>query len=85
MFRGRIPEPGEPLWTDRDRDEAMALVVAEWDACTGCGQSLTETTQPENEGRYVAEQLLCGGCRAQQVAAEQKPYPGRLIRVKPKG
>ena len=27
MFRGRVVAPGEPLWLDDDRDEAVALLA----------------------------------------------------------
>lgn len=85
LFRGRPwPGPGEPLWTDIDRDEALALLQAEWDACRGCGQPLSESTDPDAEGCYTVDELLCAGCQVREVVAEGKHYRGRMLRVRRK-
>lgn len=61
MFLGRIPVPGEPLWTDDDREWAMALLAYEADLCE-CGQPRSESTDPASEGAYRAEPLRCHAC-----------------------
>lgn len=85
IFRGRPwPAPGEPLWLEGDRDEAVALVLFDWDTCPGCRQPLSETIDPDAEGRYDVEQLMCAGCQAREVYAEREHYRGRMLRVRRK-
>lgn len=67
MFRGDpLPAAGEPLWTDRDRAEAVALVIEEADACTGCGQPRSESTAYTPDGeqvyRYKLREHICFSC-----------------------
>lgn len=76
MFLGRIPRRGEPLWTDDDRDWAMALLAYEADQCPGCGQSRAETTLPENEDAYTAAAIRCHGCKAVAHGSEPFTAPG---------
>lgn len=63
MFLGRAPAPGEPLWTDDDRDWAMALMVYEADLCD-CGQPRSESMSPDSEFAYTAEPMRCHACKA---------------------
>ncbi|NUP49013.1 MAG: hypothetical protein HOW97_17160 [Catenulispora sp.] len=63
MFLGRIVAPGDPLWTDDDRDWAMALMTYEADLCT-CGQPRSESMNADNEFAYAAEPLRCHACKA---------------------
>lgn len=70
ILRGRPwPAPGEPLFTDEDRDLALALYANEADACPGCGEPMSITTSPEAEGAYRADAIRCHGCAAQSRAA----------------
>lgn len=53
----------EPEWLDDDRDWAEADDLERVGACEGCGMPLDETTDPANEGAYVAaEPVKCHGC-----------------------
>lgn len=62
MFLGRIPEPGESLWTDDDRAWAMALLSVEAEVCKGCGQPLYESTDQALEEGWQAEVIKCHAC-----------------------
>jgi hypothetical protein len=85
VFRGRpLPGPGDPLWTDTDRDEATALLLVEWDTCNGCGQRLSESTDPDSEGRYTVDEEMCAGCQVREAVAEREHYRGRMLRVRRK-
>lgn len=85
MFRGRPwPGPGEPLWLDGDRDEAVALLTVEWDTCKGCGQSLQHSTDPDADRDFTAVQLTCAGCTVRETVAEQEHHRGRLLAVRRK-
>ena len=51
---------------------------ADADKCPGCGGSLAETTDPENEGRYDGEVVRCFRCKAQHSTVERmKDDPAR--------
>ena len=63
MFLGRIPRPDEPLWTDKDREWALAL-QAEEAATHACGHLSEDTFNPEADGTYVAEAIRCHACAA---------------------
>lgn len=54
---------GEPLWTDDDRDWAIALLTYEADLCE-CGQPRSESMDKQSEFAYTAEPLRCHACRA---------------------
>jgi hypothetical protein len=69
-------------WADQDRDEAVALILEEWDTCSGCGQVLSEATDPDAEGRYTVDEVMCAGCQARQTIAEREHYRGRMLRVR---
>lgn len=58
---GRIPPPGEPRWTDRDRGLALALTAYE-KGLHECGQPITEAFDPANEEAYTAEGIRCWAC-----------------------
>lgn len=62
MFLGRVVQPGEPLWTDEDREWALALYEEERDACPGCGHPRSESMRPDAEFTYVAEVARCHAC-----------------------
>lgn len=76
VFLGRIPRRGEPLWTDEDREWALALLAYEADLCSGCGQSRAETTDEDNEFSYTAQALRCHGCAAVARGSEPFTAPG---------
>jgi hypothetical protein len=44
----------DPQWTGEDLAYAKAWRRIEADRCPGCGLSLSETTNPDNEGMYEA-------------------------------
>jgi hypothetical protein len=63
----------EPEWTDEDRDLALALDAYESGLCSGCRQPLSESTDPDNEGRYKTDlPIRCHACTALGIGAE--PY-----------
>ena len=72
VFLGRVPIPGEPLWTAEDRAWAIALLEYEADLCSGCGQPRSESTDSKNEFRYSPTVLVCHGCR--KVATESEKW-----------
>jgi len=65
-----VPDPDEPLWTDSDRAWALALLQVEDEVCKGCGQLLSESTDPELEEAWAAEVLRCHACTAAGHRAE---------------
>lgn len=75
MFLGRVPAAGEPLWTDDDRDWAMALLTYEADLCE-CGQPRSESMSSDNEFVYVGEAMRCHACKAVARATEPFAQPG---------
>lgn len=75
MFLGRIPAAGEPLWTDDDRDWAMALLAYEADLCE-CGQPRSESMSPDNEFVYAGEAMRCHACKAVARESERFAQPG---------
>jgi hypothetical protein len=80
-MRGRVPATGEPAWTDVDRQEAVALVLEDWDTCPGCGQRLSESTREDAEGTYTITELQCSGCQVREAVAEKDGFRGRKIHV----
>jgi hypothetical protein len=54
----------------------------EADRCPGCGGSLAETTDPDNEGCFDAHAVRCHRCKAQQSVVERMkddPHRGSLL------
>lgn len=68
MFLGRVPLAGEPLWTDKDREWALAL-QAEEAATHACGHLTEDTFDPEADGQYVSSAIRCHACAASQREA----------------
>lgn len=63
MGRGQR-KPGA-RWTPTDWALAQALTQFEAMICSGCGQPMHESMDPENEGRYVAPPpSRCYACTA---------------------
>ncbi len=80
ILRGRPwPLPGEPLFTDEDRDWAVALIVDERESCPGCGEPLAISTAAESEEQYHADALRCWGCVAQARAGRDVDDPTGLL------
>ena len=91
MFRGRVVAPGEPLWLDDDRDEAVALLTEEAATCQ-CGEPRETSMAPESDGAYAAEVVICHACAAMSRAAnaftKDHPQQGGVltrIHVRPRG
>lgn len=57
-----MPRPGEVLWTDEDREWALALLQVEAELCRGCGQPIGESTDPALEELWRAEVIRCHAC-----------------------
>jgi len=90
VFRGRVVAPGEPVWLDADRDEAVALLTVEADTCE-CGEPREQSMAMESDGAYAAEVVVCHACAALSRAArkfgEDHPKQGGVmarITVRPK-
>lgn len=70
-------------WTQDDRDNVFALLNYEADCCPSCRQPLAETTDPDNEGRFVPLlPIRCHRCTAvdmAQDAAQSHNSPGALL------
>jgi len=64
FYGGGWPAPGEPLWTDEDRDTAVALTLIDAEKCGGCGQSVKESMNPANEYAYDVHLTRCHACAA---------------------
>jgi hypothetical protein len=62
---------GEPLWTDEDRDWAMALLAVEADRCEGCGHQRSESMSIKADSGYRAEKARCHACKAIAEASER--------------
>ena len=69
VFKGRVVQPGAPLWTGKDRALAVALHRIEAVRCSGCGQDRRESLHPDNEFSYVATAQRCHACAARDRAA----------------
>jgi hypothetical protein len=70
VFLGRIVGPGEPAWTEQDRQWAIAL-LAEEKATHTCGHLIEESFAKENDGRYVGEAIRCHACAAAQRESQE--------------
>lgn len=71
MFLGRIVTPGEPVWTDKDREWAIALHLEEQNT-HACGHPIDEVFAKESDGKYVGEAFRCHACAA--IAKGQTAY-----------
>lgn len=83
MFLGRVVAAGEPLWTEDDRDWALALLEFEADRCE-CGQPRSESMTIEADSGYRAEKLRCHACKAIAEASERwaDDSAGLFIRIR---
>lgn len=63
----------EAEWDAESRAEAIQLIDLEADACSGCGQPLSESLNPESAGTYEAQlPARCHACDA--LYHRQKEY-----------
>jgi hypothetical protein len=86
VFLGRVPVPGEALWTAEDRAWAIALLEHEADICSGCGQPASESRAPENEFHYETTVLRCHACKtvahkANELSESKAKPEGLMIGV----
>jgi hypothetical protein len=63
VFLGRIVAPGDPLFTESDRQWATALHLLE-QGTHACGQPSSESFAKDSDGAYVAEAIRCHACAA---------------------
>lgn len=61
----------DPLFTEQDTDEALALEEFEQENCPGCGLPKVETFDPDNEWAYEGDTLACHACSARRRAEHQ--------------
>lgn len=67
-----------PKWTADDQDAALDLLAYEDGLCPGCHHPLDETTMPEHEYAYAAEEAVrCHRCTTSQRASEH--YQGNEV------
>jgi hypothetical protein len=63
----------------------LALTQYEASLCGGCGQDKSVSYNPDADGWYEAQQLVCAGCAAMQNGPEggdkNKPTPGAKVYV----
>lgn len=58
------------MWTDDDRDLLLALLAEEAEECSGCGQPLAQTTDPDNRGTYEVSRVTCEACVVLQAEVD---------------
>jgi hypothetical protein len=72
------------VWTQADRDKAIAWHLRQLATCPRCGTRAEEWAEDQGGRRdaYVAEIHLCAGCEAVQLAqASITPEDGRGVHV----
>lgn len=65
----------EPEFNELDRGWMLALARYRSERCPGCGGSLAETTNPDNEDHYHTTALRCFKCTSQSLSAQQFAVP----------
>lgn len=80
-----LAENGNPRnasWVNpRNRALAKALTIYERSTCDGCGHPVSQTHDPDYEGWFEAEVIICAGCKARDQAGKDGAEPGARIRV----
>ena len=71
IFRGRIQQPGEPLWLEKDRQWALAWQYDQ-DVRMPCGCHPDDAGGIENADRFTATPRVCHRHRAVGEATEQR-------------
>ncbi len=61
----------EVEWDDTQRNWMLALAAWRASRCPGCGGDLAETTNPDNQNRYLTEALRCHRCTALHMSAAE--------------
>lgn len=61
---------GEPEWLPEDLDVALEWQRHLDEQCT-CGNPLMESTDPELEGAYEAQAVVCHACAAREAASKK--------------
>lgn len=83
MFLGHADEDGSG-WSSRDRELAKALMLEERLHCPDCGQLTEESHDPDREGWYITEPIICAGCQALAKASrDASDEPGLRFAVRP--
>ena len=67
VLLGRVVADGEPLWLPEDLEAAL-----EWRAhldsqCSGCGHPASQTFNPDFEGAFEAEPVVCHACKKREL------------------
>lgn len=75
---GRTPDPGAPVWSDQDRDIAVAWVVWQETLCPLCGLPRDVCHDPDAVREWTGETQVCWITERQQKAmkrlrAQQSP------------
>ena len=76
----------EPLWTEQDRAELIALAIYREGLCPRCGRPLEVCTAPEAESRgFDVTWQVCGATRAllerQRATYDGKEHPNRAAHL----
>lgn len=71
VFLGRVPEEGEPYWTDLDRGYALEWQAERTERHPSCGQPLDESMARANQFAYEAETVRCHACAAKERVGQQ--------------
>ena len=70
------------MWTDEDRDIAVALALIDAERCSGCGHPVAESTDPANEYSYSVTLTRCHACvaveRETRIFAESNMVEGSV-------
>lgn len=75
----------ESEWTEDDRDWALADLQVQDGLCGSCGLPLEETTDPDNEFAYVADEpARCHACVPvnRSKRSREDPSDGWIFRVR---
>ncbi|EFQ82700.1 hypothetical protein HMPREF0063_11909 [Aeromicrobium marinum DSM 15272] len=82
VFLGHAEAAGP--WSERDRELSKSLLLYERSLCDGCGNDAAQAQDPDREGWYLVQPVVCAGCRAKELEAKQSPpEPGVRFRVVP--
>jgi hypothetical protein len=79
VFLGRVVGPADPMWTDADRDKALAYERAMADLCPSCRtrMSVWEQERLSDTPPYVGQQRRCDGCQALRQEEDNVPQGQR--------
>jgi hypothetical protein len=61
----------DPLWTERDRNEALVWASEEQHICKGCGHHREDSFDVESDGDWVAKVWVCHSCAARERKSKQ--------------